>query len=109
MDAVYQNASLLALSSRYEGLPMVLLEAEAHGVPAVSFTCKCGPRDVITDGVNGRLVPAKDIEGLAKAIDELIHDPETLRRMGAAAYADAVRWEPEHIMQQWLRLFEGVL
>ncbi len=109
MEAVYRNASLLALSSRYEGLPMVLLEAEAHGIPAVSFTCKCGPRDVITDGVNGRLVPAKDVEGLAKAIDELIHDPETLRRMGAAAYADSSRWDPEHIMEQWLRLFEGLL
>ena len=108
MEAVYNNASILALSSRYEGLPMVLLEAQAHGVPAVSFACQCGPRDVIEDGVSGRLVPEGDVEGLAKALDELMHDPAAIRRMGAAAYAASPRWEPETIMQQWDRLFKGL-
>ena len=108
MEAVYNNASILALSSRYEGLPMVLLEAQAHGVPAVSFACQCGPRDVIEDGVSGRLVPEGDVEGLARALDELMHDPAAIRRMGAAAYAASPRWEPETIMQQWDRLFKGL-
>lgn len=109
METVYRQASLLALSSRYEGLPMVLLEAQAHGIPTISFACKCGPRDVITDGVNGRLVPEGDVDALARALDETIHDPDALRRMGAAAWADSVRWDPEDIMQQWVRLFEGLL
>ena len=109
MDAVYRNASLLALSSRYEGLPMVLLEAQAHGVPAVSFACQCGPRDAIEDGVNGRLVPEGDVEALSKVLDETIHDPEAIRRMGAAAYETAKRWEPETIMQQWDNLFKGLV
>ena len=87
---------------------MVLLEAQAHGVPAVSFACQCGPRDVIEDGVSGRLVPEGDVEGLAKALDELMHDPAAIRRMGAAAYAASPRWEPETIMQQWDRLFKGL-
>ena len=72
MDEVYANASILALSSRYEGLPMVLLEAQAHGVPAVSFACKCGPRDVIENGVNGLLVEEGDIKGMADALCKLI-------------------------------------
>ena len=109
MEAVYDNASILALSSRYEGLPMVLLEAQAHGVPAVSFACQCGPRDVIEDGVSGLLVPEGDIEGLAKALDALMHDPEAIRRMGAAAYEASTKWEPENIMHQWDNLFKGLV
>lgn len=109
MESVYRNASVLALSSRYEGLPMVLLEAAAHGIPAVSFACQCGPRDVIRDGVSGRLVPEGDIDALAKALSEVIADPEGIRRMGAAAWADSVRWDPEAIMHRWLELFEGLL
>lgn len=109
MASVYENASILALSSRYEGLPMVLLEAETFGVPCVSFMCKCGPKDVIRDGENGLLVPEGDIPALADALLKLIQDPVLLARMGAAAYADAVRWRPEHIMQQWQNLFESIL
>ena len=109
MESVYRNASILALSSRYEGLPMVLLEAEAHGIPCVSFDCQCGPKDVIRDGENGRLVPNGNIDALARVLSETMHDPEAIRRMGAAAWEDALRWEPETIMQQWLNLFEGLL
>ena len=108
MEAVYRNASVLALSSRYEGLPMVILEAQAHGIPVVSFDCQCGPKDTIEDGVNGRLVPEGSVDGLARALDETIHDPAALRRMGAAAYETARRWEPETIMRQWDELFKGL-
>ena len=109
MESVYRNASILALSSRYEGLPMVLLEAESYGIPSVSFDCQCGPKDVIRDGENGRLVPNGNVDALARVLSETMHDPEAIRRMGAAAWEDALRWEPETIMQQWLNLFEGLL
>lgn len=106
---VYQEASILALSSRYEGLPMVLLEAETFGVPCVSFACKCGPKDVIRDRENGLLVPEGNVPRLADALLKLIRDPELLRKMGAASYADSVRWRPEQIMNQWNSLFENIL
>ena len=109
MADVYQGASILALSSRYEGLPMVLLEAETFGVPCVSFACKCGPKDVIRDGENGLLVPEGDVPALAEAILKLIRDPHMLARMGAAAYEDSKRWDPEHIMKRWTDLFESIL
>lgn len=109
MASVYENASILALSSRYEGLPMVLLEAETFGVPCVCFACKCGPKDVIRDSENGLLVPEGDVPGLAEALLKLIQDPAMLVRLGAAAYANAVRWRPEHIMQRWQNLFENIL
>lgn len=108
MPALYAGSSVLALSSRFEGLPMVLLEAQAAGLPIVSFACKCGPRDVITDGVDGYLVEEGDVAGLASKLAELMGDRQLRRRMGAAAYQASDRYELENIMHQWEMLFKGL-
>ena len=105
MPSEYRQAALLALSSHYEGLPMALIEAQAYGVPAVSFDCQCGPREVIVDERTGRLVPEGDVEALAQAILELIQDPEKRRRMGEEAASLAKRFDFEAIMKQWDKLF----
>ena len=109
MKTVYRNASMLALSSRYEGLPMVLLEAQAAGLPIVSFECKCGPRDVIEDGVDGILVEEGNVEKLAEGMLRLIKDESLRKSMGAAAYARSERYAEENIMNQWVDLFNGVI
>ena len=101
----YRNAAFLVMSSRYEGLPMVLLEAQAAGLPIVSFACKCGPRDVITDGVDGILVPEGDIEGLANGMKRLMTDESLRHDMGAAAFRHSERFDKEKIMMQWEKLF----
>lgn len=108
MKSVYSNASVLALSSRYEGLPMVLLEAQAAGMPVVSFACKCGPKDVLTDGVDGVLVKEGDIEGLAMGLLRLIKDSQLRKQMGAAAYKNSERFSEEKVMRQWVELFNDV-
>lgn len=104
MKAVYKNASMLALSSRYEGLPMVLLEAQAAGLPIVSFKCKCGPKDVIEDGLDGVLVEEGDVEGLAAGMLRLIQDEELRKSMGAAAYQRSERYAEENVMRKWTTL-----
>lgn len=101
----YRNAAFLVLSSRYEGLPMVLLEAQAAGLPVVSFACKCGPRDVITDGEDGILVPEDNIEGLANGMKRLMEDESLRRTMGAAAFQHSDRFDKERIMTLWENLF----
>ena len=106
IKTVYQNASVLALSSRYEGLPMVLLEAQAAGLPIVSFACKCGPKDVIRDGDNGFLVAEGDIDGLAGKLIQVMMDEELRKRMGRQAFEDSRKYDEESIMQQWMKLFE---
>ena len=108
MKSVYSNASILALSSRYEGLPMVLLEAQAAGLPVVSFECKCGPKDVLTDGVDGVLVKEGDVEGLAMGLLRLIKDSQLRKQMGAAAYKNSERFSEEKVMRQWVELFNDV-
>lgn len=102
----YQNASIVALSSRYEGLPMILLEAQTFGLPIVSFRCKCGPKDVITDGVDGYLVDEGDIQGMADRIIALINDERLRKEMGNAAKISSGRYAEEVIMRQWVGLFD---
>lgn len=104
----YMNSSIVALSSRYEGLPMVLIEAQSAGLPIVTFTCKCGPLDVVTDGVDGLLVPEGDVVSLAEKLGLLMSDAAMRKRMGAAAYKAGERYAEEAIMRQWTDLFEGL-
>lgn len=109
MVSLYKDASILAMSSRYEGLPMVLLEAQAAGLPIVSFDCKCGPKDVIENGVDGFLVEDGDIEQLAQKLVVLMQDANLRKQMGSAAYAHSERYSEERIMKQWTDLFDEVM
>ena len=109
MAAVYGGASIVALSSRYEGLPMVLLEAQAFGVPVVSFDCKCGPREIIEDGKTGLIVPEGDIDALAKALERLMENDELRKEMGQNAFRIAGKWRTDAIMEKWTALFREIL
>lgn len=106
--ARYDESSVFVLSSRYEGLPLVLIEAMSAGLPCVSFTCPCGPRDCIKDGVDGILVEAGNIEKLADGICLLIENETLRKQMGAAARRNAVRFEESNIMHCWIELFESL-
>jgi glycosyltransferase involved in cell wall biosynthesis len=81
---LYQNASVFILPSYYEGLPTVMLEAMACGVPVVA-TSIAGHTDVISNGLNGFLVPVSDSEQMAKCILALMADHKLRGKMGRAA------------------------
>ena len=102
----YLDSSIYAMSSRYEGLPMVLLEAQAAGLPIVSFECKCGPKDIIEDGITGYLVPEGNTDSLAEKLKTLMDDEGLRQKMGAAAFKASERYELETIMKKWTDLFQ---
>lgn len=86
VDRLLQAADLFVLSSRWEGLPLVLLEAMAAGCPAAGFAI-AGTRELVRDGEHGVLVPLDDVAGLIERVDALLDDPDRLTEMGARARA----------------------
>ena len=96
-----QRASVFALSSRFEGMPLVLLEAMSKGLPVVSFDCPTGPRDVIEDHCNGILVPPGNVEAFSVGLRELVADDALRHRLGAEARNTAGRYSTRDIGERW--------
>lgn len=105
----YLSSSIYALPSRYEGFPMVLLEASSCGVPVVAFKCKCGPSDIINNGINGFLVDEGDIESFAKSIKDLIANTELRKSMSENIYQTSKLFDLDNIMIKWQSLFNNIL
>lgn len=104
------NSSIYALTSKYEGMPMVLLEAMACGLPLVSFACKCGPRDIITEGVDGFLIFENDHTTFAEKLSLLIENEELRHKMGRAASLNVLRFsEDTAVMAKWISLFDELM
>lgn len=106
IESAYLKSSALVLSSRYEGLPMVLLEAAAAGVPLIAFACQCGPRDVIENYQNGILIPEGDTDALADSIMQVIENDSFRFEMGKGAYKTAEKFLMPNVMLKWLDLFK---
>lgn len=101
----YMESQFYVMSSRYEGLPMVLLEAMGCGLPCVSFDCPNGPRDIIEDGSNGFLVENGNVEMLADRICWMIEHEDERRWMGMQARESEKRFSVDRIMEMWDKLF----
>lgn len=105
----YQESSIFVLSSRYEGFGLVLLEAQACGLPCISFNCKEGPAEIIDDGINGYLVECYDYMQLANRINELIENPKKLKEFAKQAKKDLYRFDPETVYNNWENLLNNIM
>lgn len=108
MSMVLGQADIVCLPSYREGLPKSLLEAAACGLPIVTTNVP-GCREVVEDGVQGLLVPARDAGALADAMIKLILDPAIRARMGAAARARAeAEFGREAVIERTLKLYRVI-
>ena len=99
----FSQASLFALSSRFEGLPLVLIEAKAFGLPIVSFNCPTGPEDIVVEGKDGFLVQPEEVVLFSQSLSKLM-DSESLRQeFSVHALKDVERFRLQPILDKWIK------
>ena len=105
LAAELDAASLFVLPSRREGMPMVLIEAMAAGLPVVAFDCPTGPGDLLDGGRFGILVPAGDVTALTEGIRRVLADSAERHRLADLAVSRARDFDPAVTASRWEELF----
>jgi glycosyltransferase involved in cell wall biosynthesis len=105
--SLYSECGIFVLSSRFEGLPFVLIEAMTCGTACISFDCPNGPREVIRNGVNGLLVPAERVDALESAMVKLGENPMLRQRLGSAARSVSRLFSEPRVAARWHEVLYG--
>ena len=106
IEKEYLNSSVLISTSRSEGLPMVMIEAQSYGLPIIAYNCKTGPSDIVIDGRNGYLIPLDDEAMMVERMLKLSRNDDLRKTMGKNAQEDAQRFSPDCVYGKWEALFE---
>ena len=106
--SVMRNSALFVLSSDYEGMPNVLMEAMALGVPCISTDCRPGgARTLIQDGINGYIVPREDADALAKGMSRALENKD-IYKLQQEAQCIIKTHKPEQIFERWLSFISSL-
>jgi glycosyltransferase involved in cell wall biosynthesis len=106
--ALLQASDVFVLASRYEAMPMTILEAMAAGLPVVVTDVGEAAR-LVEHGVSGLVVPSEDPPALAAALEQLLDDPEKCRQMGQAAKQSAASYSDVHMVRRTEGVYASVL
>jgi poly(glycerol-phosphate) alpha-glucosyltransferase len=107
-EALWRSSAFL-MTSEYEGYPLSTLESMSHGCPVVSYDVRYGPREQITDGVDGFVVPEGDQAALADRVVELLRSPDLVARMSAAAREKVADYGPAEFVERWSHVLRAVV
>lgn len=100
----YQEAAFFVMSSRFEGLPLVLIEAQAYGLPIVSFDCDTGPADIIKHGKTGWLCQAGNVKELSVKISEAVNlfkDKKSYKTITLYSAENVVNFSVNAVIAKW--------
>lgn len=103
------NSSILAMTSTYEGWGLVLTEAMSCGVPCIAYACKCGPKDIISDGVDGFCIEEENEYEYISKLLLLMEDTELRKKMGEKARQKSLNFSSDILMEKWIALFQNLL
>ncbi len=102
------KVSIFVLSSDYEGMPNVLMEAMALGLPCISTRCDMGPDELITDGENGILTDVGSSEQIAEAIVKIAENPELAAKLSKNAIKLRDTHSIEEISSSWIKFLKNI-
>lgn len=102
----YPQYGGIVMTSRWEGFPMVLIEAAAKGLPMISFDVPTGPNEIIEDGVNGYLIPAGERDQMVEKIRTFLENPDMRKQMSAKSRETSGKFTLENTVCDWIALFE---
>lgn len=106
--SLYKSASIYCMSSRWEGLPMVLIEAQSSGLPIVSFDCPEGPSEIIEDNVDGFLCEVENPHDLAEKLRILMSNEKLREKFGKNAFESSKCFSSENIGKKWKQVLESI-
>lgn len=104
---VLRNASLFVLTSDYEGFPSALSEAMSMGLPVISTDCNFGPSDIVTNGVDGLLVPTGDLTAISDAIRQCLGDQALRNALAKNATTVTSKFSCDRVLSLWGALFDN--
>ncbi|MBC7915789.1 MAG: glycosyltransferase family 4 protein [Pyrinomonadaceae bacterium] len=102
-------SEIFILSSRYEGLPMALLEAMSQGMACIAYDCVTGPSEIIVNNTNGLLIEDQNVDAMQKGLIQLIGNDLLRKNLGYNAISSLERYSIENIYKLWEKLFQQIL
>lgn len=104
IDDYYRGSDMALMTSRYEGLPLVLLEAKSWSLPVVAYDCPTGPKEIINHQQDGFLVPMNNKQEFLKNMESLATNDKLFFAMSTKTEQTAMKFDGEKIKKQWLAL-----
>lgn len=108
IDKYYAQSKLFVMTSRFEGFPMVLLEAQKYGLPIIAYDCFTGPSEIVINDRNGYLIPYDDKTKFKEAIVDLINSEEKIRIMSDNAKNDSYRFNLNDFVSKWINILDNM-
>lgn len=105
IEEEYLKSDIYIMSSRFEGFPMVLLEAASYNLPIISFDCPSGPSDIIENGVNGFLIKNFDEKEMQEKIEILMKNENLRKEMSKNNKEKIEQFSKNTILKKWRELF----
>lgn len=103
----YEKASIYLMTSRFEGLPMTLIEAQSFGLAIISYDIKTGPKDIVNDSEDGYLIENDNQNGFVSKFLELSQDREKIQEFSQRAYENSKRFKLDNIIEKWVKILNG--
>ncbi|HHL1955780.1 TPA: glycosyltransferase [Klebsiella pneumoniae] len=104
IDKFYAQSDMLLMTSRYEGLPLVLLEAKSWSLPVIAYDCPTGPREIIENNIDGFLIPINNKELFVEKMNLLSTDDECYFKLSKNTKKTSLKFDSQEIKNKWISL-----